>query len=610
MAATKTTDDISLDQLKEVFGELPRQDLLDLAMSLATIEQKLAEDGPQTDDELWFWVKDNIGVEIPRVSVCDGHDAPFDLLAAAYFNRYPAILGMGNRGGGKTFIVALLHWINSEFKPGYESCTFGATEAQSLRCYTHLKGWVNDENGDRKPQITSSVMRETVWNTGSKVEVLAGTPEAVNGPHTQTAHGDEVELMRQDTWEESRNIAVSKTLTDGTVYPSLELLTSTRKSLHGRMQELIDGINKAIKLGATPDYKLIIWCIFEIAKEVPNCQVVSKEDREKRLKELDRDPCDKCECHLHMKGDWPDTGEPRYLKDVCKGKLFRSRGYLPYDDVVQKFKQNSIYTWEAQQECTKPETEHNYLRGFAEERHGIRGFQPFPEQGSIYMSVDWGGTNPHAVNWYQLLDMDIDVLDFYSQPKRLIEGTLVAFDEIYIAEIGVKKLASLVKQREVGWRRNVEGWKVEARFADPQGKSAKLDFKDEGLPTIWKTTRDVETQVEWLVHERWEPGLLVYVIERCPMFAAEAQVWQRDPKTGEQLDEFNHCMSDLRYCNANIRSIKRRRRNSSGQRPTARGHHQTATVIRDTRRVMSGPIAVRDAAPTDDWRKRLGGPGV
>ena len=133
---------------------------------------------------------------------------------------------MGNRGGGKTFLVALLHWLNSEFRPKIESATFGATEAQSLRCYAHLKNWIYDDTGNKKPTIKTSVMRETQWKTGSKVEVLPGTPEGVNGPHPQIAHGDEVELMREDTWNESRNMAVSKTLPDGTVYPSMEILTS------------------------------------------------------------------------------------------------------------------------------------------------------------------------------------------------------------------------------------------------------------------------------------------------------------------------------------------------------------------------------------------------
>ena len=47
-------------------------------------------------------------------------------------------------------------------------------------------------------------MRETVWKNASRVEVLPGTPQAVNGPHPQKAHADEIEQMDDSTWRESR----------------------------------------------------------------------------------------------------------------------------------------------------------------------------------------------------------------------------------------------------------------------------------------------------------------------------------------------------------------------------------------------------------------------
>lgn len=629
-----TTEDLSklsIEQLEELFSALDEDSLREMVTAAKEIERRLIEDGPKTDDELWVWVKSNLGIEISRTPVCKGHDAPFKFLADAYFNRYPAILAMGNRSGGKTFLVALLHWLNSEFKPGIESCTFGATEAQSLRCYSHLRGWIYDDDGNKRPEIASSIMRETVWRkkdgmtAGSKVEVLAGTPDAVNGPHPQIVHGDEVELMRQDTWDESRNMATSKTVKpnspEETNYPSQEILTSTRKSLHGRMQELIDGITEAKKLGMKPAYHLIIWCIFEIAQEVPNCQMAPKGEREKRLTELGKDPCSKCECHLHMKGKWPKgagkklEGKPRLLKDVCKGRLFRSRGHFPYADVVQKFMQNSPFTWEAQQECAKPETEFNYLKGFSEEANGIRGFEPDPEQGEIFEGIDWGGTNPHAVNLYQLLDVEVKVLSFLEEEITIPQGSLVCFDEIYQAEIGTERLAKLVKRMEAKWTEVFPNFRIAKRIADPQGKSQRIDFRDEyDLPTEWKSTRDFDTQVEWLVREWWEAGLIYYVVGglgEVEMFPLEAQSWQRDPNTGKQVDEFNHCMSNLRYVTANIRTTKRRGRRGKSV-PKARGRYRTAGVVKDTRRQLSGPIAVtgRGRGGPEEWRKKLGGPGM
>lgn len=632
-AAEIDIEEMSQEQLEELFGTLDQESLVQMHMAAAEIEERLTEDGPSTDDELWMWVKINLGIEIPRVAVCDNHQAPFDLLKDAYFSRFPAFLAVGNRGGGKTFIVALLHWLNSQFKPGIESVTFGATEAQSLRCYAHLKDWIYDDDGERRAEVQSSIMRSTEWRRkpgykkGSKVEVLAGTPDAVNGPHPQIAHADEVELMRPDTWAESRNMAVSKTviLNQGTkneeiiVYPSQEILTSTRKSMHGRMQELIDGVNEAIKNGMRPSYKLIIWCIFEISKEVPDCQMADDDDRYERLEELGLDPCSKCECDKVMKGLWIHNDKPRLLSEVCKGRLFKSRGYLPYDDVRQKFQQNSQFTWEAQQECSRPETENNYLKGFTEERHGIQpwsedrpdGFKPDPNNGLIFESIDWGGTNPHAVNLYQLLDFEIEVPDFFEKAVRIKQGSLICFDEIYVTEIGIDDLATLVKQMEAKYR----AWygpefKIYKRFADPQGKSQRLDFKKQGLPCDWKTTRDFDTQIEWLVREFWEDDRIRYVLGQANMFAAEAQSWQRDPDTGKQIDEFNHCMSDLRYCVANIRTLSRREQRGR-KPPRSRGRYRTATVVKDTRdQLAAGPIGVRGGRQQPEaWRSQLGRSG-
>jgi hypothetical protein len=189
----------------ELLQTLDDDALKELLRNSEELEQRLAEHGPQTDDELYAWIKSEFGIDLPRKSVCPDHDPPFKFLADLYFERVGAVLAMGNRGGGKTLLVAILHWLNSIFKPGCESCTFGATEAQSLRCYAYIKGWIYVD-GEKRPEIVSTLMRKTLFTNTSDVEVLPGTPDAVNGPHPQKAHADEVELMREDTWKESRNM--------------------------------------------------------------------------------------------------------------------------------------------------------------------------------------------------------------------------------------------------------------------------------------------------------------------------------------------------------------------------------------------------------------------
>jgi hypothetical protein len=591
----------------ELLKQLSTQELEEMLNAQAELERRLILYGPQTDDELHAWIKAELHFDIPRVAVCEGHDPPFVFLADLYFERIDAGLGVANRGGAKTLMVAILHWLNSKFKPGTESCTFGATEAQSLRCYAHLKGWIYDSEGERRPEIVSSLMRETLWKTGSRVEVLPGTPSAVNGPHPQKAHADEIELMDDGTWRESRNMTVSRILADGRLVRPQDIATSTRKGPNGRVQELIDEITRAIKEGYKPPRKLYIWCIKETAAEQPNCRMTNVFRRQARLRELGRNPLEICQCHLVRKGEW-DDGTPRVLSDVCKGDFFRSRGWQPHVELAKQFKENDRETFECQQLCAKPEMRHHYMPTFSEQRNGLRNYVPDPNNGPIFQSVDWGGTNPHAVNWYQLLRYEIEVTTFLQERKRLREGSLVCFDEIYKAEIGNSALGELVKAREDYWRRIFPLFRVFERFADPQGKSARMDWKEIHLYTKWHTTREFDEHIK-AIKEFIDDDLFFVDVIRCPMFCKEGLAWRRDPQTGKQIDEFNHCMSDFRYAVANIKKIKRRALRS-GTRPMATSIPRNAqvTVVRPP----SGPIGYRgrEESEFDNWRKSLGGPLV
>lgn len=574
------------------------QEMFDASKEL---EQRLAQYGPQTDDELHDWIKAEFGLDIPRVSVCEGHDAPFDFIADLYFERTDAALLMANRGGSKTFLVALLHWLNSKFKPGCESCTFGATEAQSFRAYAHLKGWVYDSNGDRRPGIIGSMMRETVFQNGSKVEVLSGTPEAVNGPHPQKAHADEIELMREDTWAESRNMTVSKRMPDGRLIKPQDIATSTRKGPNGRMQQLIDEITEAVQAGYKPPRKLYQWCIKETAAPVRNCQIARPDINEKL----------QCPCHTVRKGEWED-GSPRLLRDICNGDFYRSGGWQPYADVVKQFTENDPETFDVQQLCSKPEMRHHYVPSWRDERHCIRSFVPYPENGPIFQSVDWGGTNPHAVNWYQLLKYEVEALTWI-QPDaekpttvRLKEGTIVCFDEIYEAEIGNDKLAELVKQREQLWASRLPGFRIYERFADPQGKAARMDWKNKGMVTRWHATREFDEHIK-VVNDYFTDDLIRVCGDRCKNFVSEVKEWRADPKTGKQIDFHNHCMSDFRYALINIRKVSKRALNAAAVPQSRSIPRQSVTVSRPS----EGPIGFRNkdsGGAMDQWRKSLGGP--
>lgn len=553
MPATSQKSSSEGEMLRKRLASMTKEELVEMTKRAKALEKALSIAGPKNDDELHAWVKRNLGLHIPRVSVCSHHNAPFDFLADLYFERTQSALLMANRGGSKTFLVALLHLINSLFKPGIESCTVGAIEQQARRAYMHLQKLLEKYGSD---QVAAAIQSETRFRNGSRVEILPGTINAVNGPHPQKVHADEVELMDAEVFDESRNMSQGARI-NGKLVKAQDIITSTRKRGHGQMQALLNEIAEAKLNGNEPPYELYQWCIFEAAERVPNCQVA------------DPNCADKCPCHDVVKGRW-ENGSSRTLRDVCQGRLARSDGWIPLNDIINTFTKTSVAIWEAQQECIKPSLEGLVVPQFARERQGIRRWFADPVYGPIFMSVDFGGTNPHAVNWYQLLRHEIEATNFQGQKVRLREGSLVCFDEIYRAEIGNWKLAKLIVERELRWKEMFPRWKVLKRFADPASKAARLDFAkhDPPLPTVFRVTREQPEHIKAIVN-LFEDERFYVDTDRCPMFCEEIEAWHYPDKKPEfvddpdiPVDDFNHCMSNFRYGVANILSMEQSRKSS------------------------------------------------
>jgi hypothetical protein len=424
-------------------------------------------------------------------------------------------------------------------------------ETQSKRAYTHLQNLLkiegNCDTARSNPDVIESIQSETTYKNGSIVEVLGGTINQVNGPHPQKVGADEVELMDPVVFDESRNMSASA----GDI-KAQDWITSTRKRAHGLMQHLIDEIDQAIQQGFDPPYKLYTWCIFETAKNVPGCGTT-------------------CGCEKIVKGKW-DDGKPRTFRDVCKGRLAKSYGWIPLYDLHKTFRTVSRPVWEAQQECLKPSTEGLVLERFDRDSHGIRFYVPLRDNGMIWQGVDFGGTNPHGVCWYQKLTKDVLVHGVHQardeKPDKLLKkGTLVAFDEIYIAEIGNNALASMVVRKERVWARALKGeFRTRGRFADPAQKAARLDWAKNKpkLKSLWYCTRDQKEQIKTVV-EMVDDDLVAVDIDRCPMWLEEAEAWHYpDPRKDFvddpeiPVDDFNHQMSNFRYVAENIKVLERK----------------------------------------------------
>lgn len=527
---------------------------------------------PETDDELWEWIKRETGYEIPRVAVCPDHCAPFDFIADGFFERKTALFQLGSREMGKTLGVSILHYCNSVLRPRCESITFGAIEDQAKRAYNHVLSFINTEiehpDGtiERRPKdiVDGEPKRsETKFKNGSKVEIITGTRSGVNSPHGQKVHADEVDLMDEGkivengVWDESRNISSSKKLPDGTRIQAQDYGTSTRKSVHGRVQQILDEAESAVKAGLEPAWATYSSCIFEAAQEVPNCRSAPPAEREARLRELGEDPCSLCDCDKIAKGEWAED-IPRTLDTVCKGKFFRSRGWMPHADVKRKFRLNTPAVWSAQMECRRPLADGLYLEGWVRERFSVVGWQPRPELGQIWTGTDWGGSAESAVLWSQG-PLRVPVTVQGSMGLVIVPvGSYVVFDELLEANIGATKLGDKVVAKEIAWRRQIPGFRVSGRFADMAGKQQRDDWREHtpSLRTSWYLPdRAFDSTVECL--QDLVTDKHYWIDSRCSRHIDDVESWRQ--KGGKEVhDASSHSPAASRYMHKNVETFTRR----------------------------------------------------
>ena len=177
--------------------------------------------------------------------------------------------------------------------------------------------------------------------------------------------------------------------------------------------------------------------------------------------------------------------------------------------------------------------------------------------------------------------------------KRLREGSIVCFDEIYKAEIGNARLGQLVRFKENVYRRTFgKKFEIEERFADPQGKAARTDWRNMGLKTSWHITREFEEHIK-VINDIFEQELFAVDGEKCPMWVREVKEWRRNPNTGNQVDVFNHVMSDFRYAVANIRKLYPYEIETNfASVPEVETYERQAVVQVSIRKDPSGPIRI------------------
>ena len=216
---------------------------------------------PRNDNELWYWVKVNLGIEIPREKVCPEHSTPFQAFADAYFARSPVAVWEASRGfGGKSFLLACLA-LTEQITLGASISLLGGSGEQAQRIHAYLSG--EDPNAGGKfwdaPKAPRYLLksdptkRETKTINGGYIKALMASLTSVRGPHPNRLRFDEIDEAKINILDAALGQAMgSRGIKAQTV------LSSTHQHPDGTMTEIK-------RRAAEQGFPIYQWCYRETA---------------------------------------------------------------------------------------------------------------------------------------------------------------------------------------------------------------------------------------------------------------------------------------------------------------------------------------------------------
>lgn len=210
---------------------------------------------PQTDEELWHYVRTLFGVRIPRVHVCAGHATPFEAFADAYFCRYGDTIWKGSRGlAGKSFTLALLG-LTEAVALGATVTILGGSGAQSKNVHDYMDLFLSSPRAPRHRLDGDPTRYTTSFKGGNYVAALMASTRSVRGPHPQRLRLDEVDEMGLDIMDAALGQPMEKEGTHGMVPPQT-VYSSTHQYPDKTMTEVL----KRAQERKWPVYE---WCYRE-----------------------------------------------------------------------------------------------------------------------------------------------------------------------------------------------------------------------------------------------------------------------------------------------------------------------------------------------------------
>ncbi len=309
----------------------------------------------KTRDALHAWVKLFVGIDVPRMSICPDHDAPFEYLVRAYFEPASDQVVWAPRGGGKTRLAAVATLLDLLHKPGISVRILGGSLEQSLRLWEHLlpdlRRLVPDLIVEQSPLPHKLTLRNY-----SSAAVLTQSHRAVRGLRVQKLRCDEVELFKPDIWEAAQ--LITRSCPARISLPTLEAAPASHvrgsieslSTLHapgGLMSRLVD----TAKASHVPVTR---WCTIDVLERCPPAR-----------------DCGSCE-----------------LFPECQGRAKRANGFVRIDDAISMKRRVSRETWESEMLCLRPSMHGRVFPMFDLATH-VRS-DALQGDASLYIAIDFG----------------------------------------------------------------------------------------------------------------------------------------------------------------------------------------------------------------------------
>lgn len=466
------------------------------------------KDGFENDEDLDFYTQEFHGLNIPKKSFCAGHVSPFKFLCDAYFERAMFIFSFGSRTSGKTFIAAYLNHLNGNFRQiPIELLIAASVKDQANKGYNYFKQFHSGEFLSHL--IVDSIQARTTLANGSKLEIVAGTPKGLNGPHAQKVCIDEVELIELPTIEQGLSISMSR----GSV-KAQDILLSTRKYANGTVSTLLEEQEER-------NLSVYSFCIWE---NLEKCTRLCQSD--------------------------PEFGDCLAWKH-CKGKAHSCEGWYSIADFVQKTANLSTKTFQTEWENRSPSGGKKVFDDHFDENIHVLSWLDggrFRSFRSIFNEKEI------PKSWRRIGGMDFGsnfgYLQIAIEPRYDI--WIVFYEYFFSGDRLLEKHAAIIKDQASNpyWHRHLP------IFADPSGKQGIIEMRNLGL-NCYRAMNDIALGVDE-VKRRMEiqssnnlPKL--FILDTCTELRRELKVWEHGmlPDGKPDLDSYedgnDHILDCLRY---------------------------------------------------------------